>query len=177
MIRADASTNDRPRAWYLFIKRWATHELSRALTVIRATVALVLAAVLGLAGCSDVQHVVLGACGNRIVEDGEDCDGASGCNNSCRFSCREPRDCPTGWGCDVAAGICRVSRGTFRAVSLAAERYSSLLVADFDQDGRDDLPRSTPTPGSCRPSISSEGTARSRARSRCRRRMRRRSPT
>jgi hypothetical protein len=139
MIRADASTNDRPRAWYLFIKRWATHELSRALTVIRATVALVLAAVLGLAGCSDVQHVVLGACGNRIVEDGEDCDGASGCNNSCRFSCREPRDCPTGWGCDVAAGICRVSRGTFRAVSLAAERYSSLLVADFDQDGRDDL--------------------------------------
>jgi hypothetical protein len=139
MIRGAASTNDRPPARHLFIKRGTTHELSHALGVIRMTVALVIAGVLGLAGCSDAQHVVLGECGNRIVEDGEDCDGATGCNNACRFSCRETPDCPSGWGCDVAAGICRVSQGTFRAASLAADRYSSLLVADFDQDGRDDL--------------------------------------
>jgi hypothetical protein len=133
-----ASTGEAASALHFSIKHRAKHEVFRALAAKFATfVALCLAA--ALTGCSDAQHVTLGTCGNRVVEQGEDCDGARGCNNACRYSCRTSASCPSGWGCDAAAGICRAAAGTFRAVTLATDRRTTLLAGDFDQDGRDDL--------------------------------------
>lgn len=84
--------------------------------------------------------MTLNECGNRIVDEGEDCDGATDCSNTCHFACGQPKqECPSGWGCDQSAGICRAASGSFRPLTLVEESFSRLSVADFDGDGRDDL--------------------------------------
>lgn len=96
-------------------------------------------------GCSDTQAVQLGQCGNHVVEEGEDCDGQSGCNAECHLTCNLSRDsrdaqpCPAGWGCDVDSKICRTSDGSFTPVPLELPALSRLYSADFDGDGRSDL--------------------------------------
>jgi hypothetical protein len=90
-------------------------------------------------GCSDTRTVDLGACGNRIVEEGEDCDGQSGCNSACRLTCDQGVACPPGWGCDSSAGICRAPSGSFRRAALDISAFGQPIVVDFDADGRDDL--------------------------------------
>lgn len=103
---------------------------------------------LGLTGCSETQRVSIGDCGNRIVELGEDCDGQEGCDQTCHFNCSASQSCPAGWGCDGGAGICRAALGTFRPpLVLGASRFVSLLVRDFDADGRDDLLAYSPSQG------------------------------
>lgn len=93
------------------------------------------------AGCSDIQAVNRHECGNHVLESGEDCDGATGCSSTCRFTCtaRDP-SCPAGWGCDHEAGFCRTSKGSFLPPqSLPLEDYGQLSCADFDGDARADL--------------------------------------
>lgn len=90
-------------------------------------------------GCSDIQAVHLGSCGNHVLEAGEDCDGSTGCASSCHFSCSATQPCPSGWGCDREAGVCRASSGHFRALGLAIDDGGKLSSADLDGDGRDEL--------------------------------------
>lgn len=90
-------------------------------------------------GCSETQRVTLDECGNHIVEPGEDCDGAEGCSNACRLTCKSDQNCPSGWGCARSAGICRTADRDFDAHTLSTEGDGWLTIADFDGDLRDDL--------------------------------------
>lgn len=101
---------------------------------------------LGLAwGCSNIDSVPAGECGNGVLEVGEDCDSdQAGCipagrENACRLACEVSADCPDAWGCGTD-GLCRSPTGSFEPIgSVSVERTSSLAVADFDGDGRSDL--------------------------------------
>lgn len=92
-----------------------------------------------LSGCSDLQPVKLGMCGNRVVEAGEDCDGGRQCNRACHLDCDATRACPDGWGCDLGAEVCRVASGSFRRQTLEDGGLAEAVARDFDGDGRDDL--------------------------------------
>src|SRR4028119_2046392 len=92
----------------------------------RSPAALALTA-LALGACARLPELAVGACGNGVVEAGEDCDTfaseglscrARGELNACRFACSRqgggPESaCPAGWGCGVDDGICRAPSGTF----------------------------------------------------------------
>ena len=106
-----------------------------------------LLAVLGTAGesCADLPTLAAGQCGNGVVDPGEDCDSfpADGCRppgdrNQCHFNCTA---CPSGWGCDRSALICRQPVGAFATEpSVTFEATAARLeLADFDGDGRQDI--------------------------------------
>ncbi|MFO0590269.1 MAG: VCBS repeat-containing protein [Polyangiaceae bacterium] len=107
------------------------------------TFGLLLSAGLGLVACDDLPKLPSDVCGNGVIEDGEDCDGASvgqnSCNALCRLECTSNGACPAGFGCG-SDGLCRQPTGTFApfgpALALSAER---LTLADFDGDGQNDL--------------------------------------
>lgn len=106
-----------------------------------------------LAGCTDLGPIPIGACGNSIVEENEDCDtfdqdgtcrppGAAG---QCRFDCSEHPDgtrntCPAGFGCG-SDGICRQASGDFEPMPgpPAVGRTIRLSSGDFNGDGAADL--------------------------------------
>jgi hypothetical protein len=94
---------------------------------------------LSVAACSNAERVALGACGNHVLEAGEDCDGAPGCGSDCHYPCGTGASCPGGFGCDVTAGICRTPNGVFSQSPLLPNSLTVPVVADFDADGRDDL--------------------------------------
>lgn len=134
-------STSKPSKLHPFIKRRSAHGISQRLgrVALCLTLQFLGASSLGLSACSETQHVALGQCGNRVVEGQEDCDGTSNCSATCHFTCRANSDCPDGWGCDLGANICRTADGSFTETPLATDRRSSLLVADFDLDGRTDL--------------------------------------
>lgn len=80
-----------------------------------------------------------GECGNRVVEDGEECDGGPGCSDACHITCDADSSCPAGYGCDVSAGFCRMPSGRFQVQTLPAESFQQLTASDFDLDHRADL--------------------------------------
>lgn len=94
---------------------------------------------LALCACSDTHKVDLDVCGNRIVEKKEDCDGQAGCSADCHFKCSKTDECPGGWGCDLAASICRAPVGDFEKPVTVGEAFGPPIVRDFDGDKRDDL--------------------------------------
>jgi hypothetical protein len=104
---------------------------------------LALLAACSAAACDDLPALQRNQCGNTIIEQGEDCDGAgvgdNPCNEVCRVECSESGACPTGWGCG-ADGLCRQPTGLFvplgNTVLVSAEK---LDLADVDGDGRDDV--------------------------------------
>ncbi|MFT3767293.1 MAG: FG-GAP-like repeat-containing protein [Minicystis sp.] len=117
-----------------------------------AALAAVTAVALAAASCADLAPLRAGACGNFVVDDGEDCDSraaapgatcaAPGAAHACRYVC-DPgtgATCPAGWGCG-ADGVCRKSAGTYAPlgdlVSFSALR--TMATGDFDGDGVPDL--------------------------------------
>lgn len=102
-------------------------------------------AALASSGCSTLDQIQAGICGNGIVEPGEDCDGSGhncGAPNSdhpCRFICQTQADCPAHYYCG-SDGVCREPTGTFSPqASIPADQEVSFSVADVDGDGNDDI--------------------------------------
>ncbi|MBX3155303.1 MAG: VCBS repeat-containing protein [Deltaproteobacteria bacterium] len=115
----------------------------------RAETALV--ALAALAACADLPALPHGACGNGVVEPGEDCDGAAppglacapaGDAAQCRFTCATAA-CPDGWVCGADA-TCRHATGQFAVGAPFALRHADLAIADVDGDGVGDVIGSDP---------------------------------
>jgi len=108
-----------------------------------------------LLDCATLDHLPEGTCGNGVVDAQEDCDSfpndpASRCGapgsgaTQCRLLCGpqangETPACPDGWGCAVT-GICRQPTGAFESPSEPVSAgVTTMLVGDFDGDGRADI--------------------------------------
>lgn len=112
-------------------------------------------------GCDDLPTITAGECGNRVVDEGEDCDdfprerglepvgGAEpefdachpvGSPYECRWDCRARAvACPDGAGCGVD-GVCRMASERTSPFVFQSGTYDAPLVnGDFDGDGRADL--------------------------------------
>ncbi|MBS2013454.1 MAG: VCBS repeat-containing protein [Deltaproteobacteria bacterium] len=97
--------------------------------------------------CATLESLPRGACGNGVVDPGEDCDtfpsgkctGASAGANACRLTCSKTEPCPDGWFCSVG-GFCGAPSGTF---AEEGDPFSASIVGlfsgDFDGDGRRDI--------------------------------------
>jgi hypothetical protein len=110
-------------------------------------VAAVAAIAIACTGLNDFQ---LDSCGNSIIEpdSGEQCDnipiegftcyakdaGVRGCH----VQCGAGGTCPSGWACG-GDQICRKPSGTFVASSTIVDDVRSLVIGDFDGDGRKDV--------------------------------------
>jgi hypothetical protein len=90
-----------------------------------------------------------GVCGNRVVENNEDCDGdEAGCGTpdagtrACRLLCARDADagaaCPTGGSCG-ADGVCRFATGTYTLGPVVGNVQQFFGVLDVDGDGVPDL--------------------------------------
>jgi hypothetical protein len=116
---------------------------------------VIMAAALGafLAGCTKVPDLNPGNCGNRVVEDDEDCDGFAGqglecgapdTENECSFTCDPDAlmaACPPDWQCGRDAR-CRQPTGTFdveRTTTLQFSVDDELAVGDIDGNGYLDI--------------------------------------
>jgi hypothetical protein len=113
-----------------------------------------------LAACANLPELDRGACGNAIVELGEDCDSfesdplsrclSPGEDGACHFSCASGPagvrwTCPAAWACDADA-LCRRPTGSFEpALKYTVGGASSLAAGDFDGDGRSDLVSRNPS--------------------------------
>ena len=108
-----------------------------------------------LVDCATLDRLPENTCGNGVVDAQEDCDsfpndakarcGTSGSGAAqCRLLCgKQPNGespaCPDGWGCSVT-GICRQPTGAFQPASEPVSAgVTTMLVGDFDGDGRQDL--------------------------------------
>jgi len=113
---------------------------------------LVLAFLPLLLDCAQLDPLVPSTCGNGVVDATEDCDGfpkgqcgapASG-PAQCRLLCGkqasgETLACPDGWGCSVS-GFCRQPSGSFEAGGEPVSAgVTTMLVGDFDGDGKKDV--------------------------------------
>jgi hypothetical protein len=112
--------------------------------------------------CAELPELPANACGNGVIEAGEDCDTFAvdesfvcrpkGSPGACRFDCslnadNERSACPAGWGCD-GSGLCREPTGNFSAKrSYDIGPVAELVTGDFDGDGRFDIVSREPTDG------------------------------
>jgi hypothetical protein len=118
------------------------------------TRAAIMAAALGafLGGCTDVPDLEPGECGNRVVEEGEDCDtvasegltcGARQSSNQCFFECDPDAAspaCPPEWECGRDRR-CREPTGAFDGSSVTMFSFATqeFTVGDVNGDGYNDL--------------------------------------
>ncbi|MFO0571340.1 MAG: VCBS repeat-containing protein [Polyangiaceae bacterium] len=96
-------------------------------------------------GCSTLEDISAGVCGNGIVEGDEDCDGEGSCGkpgstSECRFVCDTTADCRKGSYCGLD-GVCREPEGSFSVPEsgLVTDQQTRVQVGDFDGNGIDDL--------------------------------------
>jgi hypothetical protein len=118
------------------------------------TRAVIMAAALGafLGGCTKVPDLDPGNCGNRVVEEDEDCDGfaspglecgAPDSDNQCSFVCK-PDDptpgCPPDWQCGRDLR-CRQPTGEFDVDRATTLQFATqeLAVGDVGGDGYIDI--------------------------------------
>jgi len=99
--------------------------------------------------CTDLPTIEPNACGNGVIEAGEDCDtfanaGADthcrspGQPGACRYDC-DTAKCPKGWGCG-ADHVCREPTARFgESINGFATVADRLRTADIDGDGRADI--------------------------------------
>jgi hypothetical protein len=130
--------------------RQVTSNARSSLALLRVLGALVAC----LPACAAREPIAVGACGNFVVEEGEDCDtqhvvnglvcGSSSATAACRYTCAAGADqvrtpCPPGWGCGVDE-ICRAPWGAYVATDIRREGLSHRVeLADVDGDGYADL--------------------------------------
>lgn len=103
-----------------------------------------------LIDCAPLEPLVPNTCGNGVVDTNEDCDGfpaglcgaPSSGEGQCRLLCGKlapTATCPEGWGCSVS-GFCRQPTGTFEtAGDPVSAGVTTMLVGDFDGDGKKDV--------------------------------------
>jgi hypothetical protein len=108
-----------------------------------------------LLDCATLDKLSADACGNGVVDAFEDCDsfpndpkarcgapsaGASQCRLLCGMQANgEVPECPDGWGCSVS-GFCRQPTGAFESAGEPVSAgVTTMLVGDFDGDGRKDV--------------------------------------
>lgn len=116
--------------------------LARALVA-----AFLLSAVAAGASCASLEEIELGACGNRVLDPGEDCDddsvacGAPGTQYECRYTCdfaAEETSCPDGFSCGAGGTCGRPKDDLVRALEI--ERGGdAVAIADLDGDRIDDV--------------------------------------
>lgn len=119
---------------------------------------IVLAFVVVLLDCATLDKLPAATCGNGVVDPLEDCDtfpndssdpskprcgapteGELACHLRCGTRPNGAAVCPEGWGC-TTKGVCREPSGEFsKALGAVSGGASTLLVGDFDGDGRRDL--------------------------------------
>ncbi|HVY47550.1 MAG TPA: VCBS repeat-containing protein, partial [Minicystis sp.] len=107
--------------------------------------------------CADLPP--LGECGNGVLDEHEDCDGAPGqgpngeavpCGKpsdarACRYTCdgndQAPGACPSGYVCGGFDHVCRKPAGAFsdRPIATLPVGPDALAAADFDGDGYADV--------------------------------------
>lgn len=90
-----------------------------------------------LAGCSGLDPLEP-ACGNGVIEPGEDCDSGKDCR-SCSIVCSQTA-CPEGYACGVDE-LCHAPGGAFHQQPSALLSYSGLGfgITDIDHDGYGDV--------------------------------------
>jgi hypothetical protein len=129
---------------------WARALVSAAYLAVPAGGAAITAA-----SCADLEDIELGRCGNRVLDEGEDCDGhddASGSvcappsdRNACRFTCsfaspETSTPCPEGTRCGVGDVCSRPSNVfTLEEAALVARGGDAFAAADFDGDRLTDV--------------------------------------
>ena len=108
-----------------------------------------------LLDCATLDKLPAETCGNGVVDPLEDCDtfpndakarcGAPSAGDSkCRVLCGKQPDnvvleCPDGWACSVAH-FCRQPTGSFASAGAPVSAgVTTMLVGDFDRDGRADV--------------------------------------
>ncbi len=121
---------------------------------------LLLGFVIVLLDCATLEPLPNETCGNGVIDAKEDCDTfpSDQCNQAsagaakCRLFCgtktvkgADGKDapktfaCPDGWGCSVDS-FCRQPDGTFEtAQEPVSAGVTTMLVGDFDGDGRKDV--------------------------------------
>ena len=113
-------------------------------------VLLILAALVALTvSCTEFETVELGVCGNRVLEAGEDCDGAAileggtcaepDTENACFYTC-DDTGCPEGWSCGRDLR-CRQSAGGLRLNDGGPWPFDvrDIAIGDVDGDGVADI--------------------------------------
>ncbi len=113
---------------------------------------VMLLAALVVVDCAPLEDVPAGACGNGVVETGEDCDlfVAHGMHceppgdqaRQCRYTCADPESesaCPPGWRCHPSEHVCHHGTGEFDQASAPEEPLIQWAVGDIDGDGHADL--------------------------------------
>ena len=106
------------------------------------------AVVIAATSCTALPALGTG-CGNKVIDDGEDCDGnydsssakciAPGQPSACHFSCVDTA-CPAPFTCGEIDHVCRRPAGTFgNSATIAGEPARRVLVGDFDGDGAEDV--------------------------------------
>ena len=99
-------------------------------------------------GCTELPDLLLGGCGNGVVEPalGEECDsraatcGAPSTSGACRLTCATSIGvfCPSGMVCGIDR-VCRTPRGTYAfgpAIGGAGDQYT---IVDVTADGFPDI--------------------------------------
>ena len=92
------------------------------------------------AGCSSLEDVPLGLCGNGVLEANEDCDahsetcGLPSTPAACRLTCPAGHLCPSGWTCGVDQ-ICRQPSNTWQLSPPFGRPSSVFQVLDLDRSG------------------------------------------
>jgi hypothetical protein len=109
-----------------------------------------LAAVLSVGACTELEDIRGGICGNGVVEAGEDCDGDKGCNpagkaGACRFGCETAGECQPGWVCGADA-ICREPTGEFETVkTVITGEQIGVTVGELDGSRPADIASVSPS--------------------------------
>ncbi len=116
-----------------------------AVTIFGLATAIIVAAT----SCASLPPLGTG-CGNKVIDDGEDCDGnygdasggvciAPGQPSQCHFSCLDS-PCPAPFTCGGIDHVCRRPAGTFTtSASIAGEASRRVMLGDFDGDLAQDV--------------------------------------
>lgn len=103
-----------------------------------------------VSSCADLPTIAANTCGNKVVENDEDCDsfgigGSTACRpaggtGECRFDCDATKghQCPAGFGCG-ADDVCRVASGAFGAPLTVTVPIEQMVISDYDGDGHQDV--------------------------------------